>query len=335
MVIWTDGGKAARVAASVAAAGVAAGALGPYLAGLAPWAPAGALGAALALAGWLARGRLAPAFHRTALGAFAGVVAGLLAASAAPAGLAHAVLGLGVGLAFAPIGLRAGAGRTFLRALPAAAGALAGGVLAGVLAEAPALAALSPVAEAAVLHGAIGLGVGLAELTRFLVFAPEEPPAWIRLLEQEAGDRVRPVLTAATDAYGRIVRGARDADDLDADDHQETLDLSWRLLQATARAAREAERIGRAARSLDGDAKALAGHEELQEARDRLSGSLGDRREALLEEAGRHAASLSRLALSLTDRSIRSPGDLGDLAPADLERAVARLGRRVAAEGNA
>ena len=324
--------------AALVLAGLAAGALAPTLAGQAPWAPAAALGLLLTLAGWLARGGVEPLPARLAVGAGGGALAGLLLQ--APAGLAHATLGLALGLALAPARRRSsdgdgGESPALLEALPVAAGALLGGVLAGGLASLPALVALgssAPEAAGALLAGAVALGVAAGEAARHLILVQAAPPAWIaalsRACEVEA-PAAHAVLAAAIGAHREAALALDDAR-LDAGARRDAALLARDLLAATARAAVEARRWTQATRALSRP-PALESHGEapgeLEQARARIGASLDGRRDVALEEAGRHASALARLAASLVER-----GAADRARPLDalsLERRAAALERRV------
>ncbi len=314
------------VTAALLLAGLAAGALAPTVAALTPWAPAATLALLLALAGWLARGGAEPIAARLAVAAGSGALAGLLLAG--PAGLAHAVLGLGVGVALRREGR--GAGAALLDALPVAAGALLGGVLAGALGATPAVAALavaSPEAGATLLMGAVALGVAGGEVTRHLVVVRAAPPAWIaelaRACEVEA-PAAHAVLSVAIDAHEGAIT-ALDEARLDARATREAALLARDLLAATATAATEARRMTQAGAALSRP-PAVQAQAELEAARARIGASLEARRDAALEEAGRHAAALGRLAASLVDRGADRGRPL-DLAA--LERRASALELRL------
>jgi len=320
--LWTHGRQARSVVIGVTLGGLVAAALGPaLLASLGPAVPAAALAAGLVLGGWIGRGTAGPLPGRLALALLAGGLAGWLAAGQlAPAGLAHAVFGLGVGLALMPEGFRGGVFSSLLRALPSGVGALTGGVCAGGLLNAPAVASLSPETGTLVLAGCVSAGVALAELVRYVVVFHEAPPSWIQELTREAGDATRPVLQAACDAYSRVVVGVREARaGLDVWDQRESLDLAFQLLERTAHEGQDADRLARERIGLEGD-EALAGHADLIEARARLRDSVDQRLEAALERAGKHAAALAHLAATIQTRT--APVTTGEAL--DSERLLVR-----------
>jgi hypothetical protein len=335
--LWTHGNEARGVVLGVILGGLVAAALGPVLlTSLGPVLPAAVLAVGLALGGWIGRGARGSLPGRLVLALLGGGLAGWLAAGqVAPAGLAHAVFGLGVGLALMPEGLRGGLARSLIRALPSGAGALAGGVCAGGLLHAPAVVSLSPQAGTLVLAGCVSVGVALAELVRYVIVFHETPPRWIQLLTREAGDATRPVLQAACDAYQRVVVGIREAQaGLDVWDQRESLDLAYQLLEGAAREGKEADRVARERVGLEGDDTALAGHTDLIEARAKLRSSLDARLEAALERAGKQAAALARLATTL---QTRAAGGSSDASP-DSERLLVRaegLHRPLAGEKHA
>lgn len=320
VVMTGTGGTAA--AAALVLAGLAGGALGPSLAAIGPWAPAAGLALLLALAGWLARGAPGALAPRAAVALGGGALAGLLLE--APAGLAHALFGLALGLALPGPGRGEEDGPALLEALPVAAGALAGGALAGAVAPAVLQAAggLGPEAAGALVAGALTLGVAAGDAARRLVVLRAAPPAWVAdvaaACEREA-PAAHAALAQAVAAHGAAVAALGEAG-LDRRAARDAGLVARDLLAAAARAADDARRMTGAAATLV--AGPAAPGEELAQARARIGASLDARREAALADAARHAAALARLAASLVARGAGA-GEGG------LERRADALARRV------
>lgn len=316
---------AARAAVAVVLAGLVSGAVAPTLAAAGPWAAPAGIGAALALAAWLARGGHGPLLPRLAVASGGGALAGLLLAG--PAGLAHAAFGLALGLALQrPERRGQGFARQVADALPVAAGALLGGVLAGAIA--PLLGAVTPAASAALLVGAVSVGVALGDLTRDVVLVRDTAPAWIVTLLRacEVDDpRGHAVLTAAAGAHRGAIQALGEAR-LDADAARESALLARDLLLATGRAVEEARRMLHAGAGLDGPATPPVEHAELAAAAARIGATLQGRRDASLEDASRHAAAIGRLAATLVGRGAAADRDVDALT---LERRAEALNRRV------
>lgn len=299
-VLFTDTRRALHTIAVLSLAGSAVGVLTPHLqAWLGATGSVAALAFGFVTAGWLARDGAGPFPGRALLALAGGATVGSLL-PVLPAGLSHVLLGLVVGLALVPEGLRGRLSTSLARSLPTAAGALVGGVLAGWFTQSAAFAALSTGTQAAWMGMLVGAGVGLGEASRLLLVVREDAPAWIEALRKDVGAETRPVLEAALDAHGRVVRAVVDGAHLDAWDRQESLHLAEQLLASTASAVRAADEACREGISLQSDEE-LEPHTELSKARARIRESLRERTRQAKAEAGRHAANLARMAAALVE----------------------------------
>jgi hypothetical protein len=154
------------------------------------------------------------------------------------------------------------------------------------------------------LGALLGLGLGVGELTRGLLIARSSAPAWIETVRDECSAETRPILEAALSAHSRVVDGIVRASWLDSWERRESLALGSDLLAATARATRAADTGLRAALSLGQNAGDLEAHAELKKARVHILESLDEQIKDARRTAAKHAASLARLAVAVTERSV-------------------------------
>jgi hypothetical protein len=268
-----------------------------------PIAAAAAFAALVAAAPATGPGRAGPRGPRALLGAASGALAGL-AAPLAAAGLGHAILGLGVGLALTPPGRRfQGA---LVDALAVAAGTVLGGVLAGLVL--PALVGLPAAFGGASLGLCLGLGVALGVTAARTRTVDLEPPAEVVALAKALVDpEAKSLLQVALDAHRRCAHLAKAGRGSGCVVAPVTRDL---LLQAAA-GARAAERALLASRSLGGDQAGANGlAPELDAARARLGAALATQRREGLAAASRHATALTHLAATLVEQQVETEADL-------------------------
>ncbi len=302
-LIVRQGEQVRRLVLCLLLGGVLAGILGPSLSS---WLGAAASPALLALllslGGWLARGIRFPLGGRLLLALSSGALLGWLEAHL-QTGLPPALLGLALGISLSLQPLGGDPRAAFLQALPTACGASLGALLGGFAGISPWWGALGIHAQSAFLAGSLGLGVALGELSRELIWASPHPPRWILEQMRSARPRGGILLREAVDARHRAITTLIAAQRLDPWDQEEALRLSDELLLASAQAVAEAEE---ATASLGGLAPAEESLEELQE----LYAAQARQRESLTlsaaqawTEAGRLAALLGLLALSLSERN--------------------------------
>lgn len=268
-----------------------------------PIAAAAAFAALVAAAPATGPGRAGPRGPRALLGAASGALAGL-AAPLVAAGLGHALLGLGVGLALTPPGRRLRG--ALVDALPVSAGAVLGGVLAGLVL--PALVGLPAGVAGASLGLCLGLGLALGVTAARSRAVDFEPPAEVVALAKALVDpEARSLLQVALEAHRRCALLARAGRGSGCVVAPVTRDL---LLQAAA-GARAAERALLASRSLGGEQAGLNGlAPELDAARARLGAALAAQRREGLSAASRHATALTHLAATLVEQQVETEADL-------------------------